>query len=129
MARTALPLSFADGDRELGGEVLVAEVGPSIVAFTTSCAALGLSLAAAYVGHDEADELLVAEALTVGSGAPELLERRVRVDGGTLTYERRRMLYEHVQRVQGLCFEHLGCQLQIRGLDRAARELDPLAAR
>src|SRR5215207_4837888 len=127
MRRAPLPIRFHLEGRPVGGEVLALRGGPRILVLTTNCAHLDLSLHASYVGDDRLDVILVSEAAEMGDSGPELYRRELADAAGTFTYQRRRLLYDHLQRVQGFAFEYGYVELQIDGVDAAAGELDPLA--
>lgn len=131
MSRSALPLRFSAGRRRLEGETLVVDdSGPWVVNLATTLPGLELSLTSLYLGHDRGEQTLVGELVDVGlAGQPPALERRrVSLGAGAFTYERRAFLYDHLGRVQNLAAERCRVELRIRGAERAAAELDPLAA-
>lgn len=126
MVRTPLPVAFVrDADR-VSGETLVADVGSDVLILTSCSAALDMELRSAYLGGDDTEEVLVAEAWAVGQRPTELASRRLDDTGRMLIYERRRALYDHLQRLQDLALQ-LGDQLSFDGVDAAAEQLDRLA--
>lgn len=126
MARRPLPVEFVRGTDQVSGETLVADVGGDVLVLTSCSDDIGLELRSAYLGADDTEEVLVAEAWAVGSRATELGWRRLADAGRMLIYERRRALYDHLQRLQDLALQR-GDQLSFDGVDAAADQLDRLA--
>jgi hypothetical protein len=125
MVRTPLPVAFVRDEDRVSGETLVADVGSDVLVLTSCSAALDLELRAAYLGGDDTEEVLVAEAWAVGHRPTELGSRRLGDATRMLVYERRRALYDHLQRLQDLALQ-LGYQLSFDGVDAAADQLDRL---
>jgi hypothetical protein len=125
--RTALPIRFSLDGRPLAGETLGLDAGAQILVLTSCSAELGIELRSAYLGGEGAGELLVAESGVLGAGPAELTTRRLEsADADTHTYERRLLLYDHLQRLQDLA-RGGGWALAFEGVDSAAAQLDPLA--
>jgi hypothetical protein len=126
MVRTPLPVAFVrDADR-VSGETLVADIGGDVLVLTSCSADLDLELRSAYLGGDDTEKVLVAEAWSIGRRPTELASRRLDDAARMLIYERRRALYDHLQRLQDLALQ-LGEQLSFDGVDAAADQLDRLA--
>lgn len=126
MVRTLLPVEFVRGTDQVSGETFVADVGGDVLVLTSCSDDIGLELRSAYLGGDDTEEVLVAEAWAVSSRATELGSRRLADAGRMLIYERRRTLYDHLQRLQDLALQR-GDQLSFDGVDAAADQLDRLA--
>jgi hypothetical protein len=126
MARMSLPVEFVRGEDRVGGETFVADVGGDILVLTSCSDEIGLELRSAYLGGDDTEEVLVGEAWAVGSRSTELASRRLVDVRRLLIYERRRALYDHLQRLQDLALQR-GDQLSFDGVDAAADQLDRLA--
>ena len=126
MPRTALPIRFSLDGRPLAGETLHVDAGAQVLVLTScSAEALGIELRSAYLGAEGREELLVAESAVLGSSPAEFSTRRLEVAGDSHTYERRRLLYDHLQRLQDLA-QAGGRALAFEGVDAAAAQLDPL---
>lgn len=93
----------------------------------TSCSAeLGIELRSAYLGGEGRDEVLVAESAVVGAAPAELSSRSLADAAGALADERRRLLYDHLQRLQDLALAD-DRPLSFVGVAEAAAGLDPLS--
>lgn len=128
MVRTSLPLRFRAEDRDVQGETLFAEVGGDVLVLTSCSPELGLELRSAYVAGPDIDEIQVAEASAVRTERTHLDHRLIEDAPGALIQEKRRLLYDHLNRLQDLALE-AGCALSFDQVDRAAGVLDPLAPR
>lgn len=126
MPRTALPIRFALDGRPLGGETLHSDAGAQVLVLTSCSAELGIELRSAYLGGEGREELLVAESAVLGAGPAEFSTRRLEGARDSHTYERRRLLYDHLQRLQDIARAG-GWALAFEGVDAAAAQLDPLA--
>jgi hypothetical protein len=124
--RTPLPIRFSLDGRPLTGETLHVDAGANVLVLTSCSAELGIELRSAYLGGEGREELLVAESAVLGAGPAELTTRRLEAAGDAHTYERRRLLYDHLQRLQDLARD-AGRSLAFEGVDAAAAQLDPLA--
>ncbi len=124
MALTALPITFTVDGTPIGGETLISEAGASVLVFTSTSAALGIELRSAYLEGEQSASVLVAESGVIGGEAAELRSRLLRVGEGALTFERRRLLYDHLQALQDLA-ARAGCRLGFDRLNGAVRALDP----
>lgn len=124
MALTALPITFTVDGTPIGGETLVSEAGASVLVFTSSSAALRIELRSAYLEGEQSASVLVAESGVIGGEAAQLRSRLLRVGEDALTFERRRLFYDHLQALQDLA-ARAGCRLGFDRLDVAARALDP----
>jgi hypothetical protein len=125
VTRTQIPLRFRAFGREVSGATLFSDGADRVLVLASTSAELRIELRSVYLGGDENPTVLVAEAATA-PGEPARLTHRVIEDAnGILVYERRRALYDHLQRFQELAAA-AGCgELQITGVDDAAREIDP----
>ncbi|MFN8164444.1 MAG: hypothetical protein U0R26_11595 [Solirubrobacterales bacterium] len=108
----------------MGGETLVTEAGASVLVLTSCSATLGIELRSAYLEGERSATVLVADSGVIGGEPAELHSRLLEVGEDALTYERRRLLYDHLQALQDLA-ERAGHRLGFDGLDEAARALDP----
>lgn len=126
MPRAALPIRFRLDGRPLSGETLCLDAGGRVLVLTSCSAELGIELRSAYLGGERRGELLVAESAVLGSGPAELSTRRLEAAVDAHTYERRRLLYDHLGRVQDLA-EQAGLALAFEGVEEAALEIDPLS--
>lgn len=124
MARGLLPIAFSAGGAPIGGETLVTEAGASVLVFTSASAALGIELRSAYLEGERNASVLVADSGVIGGQAAELGSRLLALGEEALTYERRLLLYDHLQALQDLA-DRVGHRLAFDGLDEAARVLDP----
>jgi hypothetical protein len=128
MLRMPLPLCFMVGEREVSGETLHCDASASILILTSCSAQLGLELRSAYLSGEGRGEILVAESAVLGVEPAELGSRLLDEAGGALIDERRRLLYDHLQRLQDLAHGG-GWALSFNGVEDAAAKLDPLAPR
>jgi hypothetical protein len=126
MPRTPLPIRFSLDGRRLAGETLHVDAGAQVLVLTSCSAELGIELRSAYLGGEGSQELLVAESAVLGTGPAKLSTRRLEAAVDAHTYERRRLLYDHLQRLQDLALRD-GYALGFKGVDTAAARLDPLA--
>jgi hypothetical protein len=124
MARTALPLTFSVDGVPIGGETLVAEAGASVLVFTSTSATLGIELRSVYLDGERTSSVLVGESGVTGGERAQLGSRLLALAEGTLTSERRRLLYDHLQAFQDLA-DRAGHRLGFDGVDAAAGSLDP----
>jgi len=120
------PIRFLVDDRSVAGETLYLDAGAQVLVLTTCSAELGLELRSTYLGGEGRDEVLVAESAVFGAGPAELSTRSLEAAGDTHTYERRRLLYDHLGRLQDLA-GNAGHALAFEGIETAAAELDPLS--
>lgn len=125
MPRTALPIRFLVDDRPVAGETLHLDAGAQVLVLTSCSAELGIELRSAYLAGEGRDELLVAESAVLGGGPAELSPRSLESAGDTHTYERRRLLYDHLGRLQDLARAG-DWVLGFDGIEEAAAQLDPL---
>jgi hypothetical protein len=126
MPRTPLPLRFLIADRQVDGETLHCDAGASVFVLTSCSADLGLELRSVYLAGEGRDEVLVAESAVIGAGPAELSSRSLAGAAGALVDERRRLLYDHLQRLQDLALvAHR--PLSFAGVAAAAAQLDPLS--
>src|SRR4029077_182665 len=102
MPRTPLPLRFLLGDRRVSGETLPCDAGASLTVLTSCSAELGLELRSVYLAGERREEILVAESAVLGAGPADLGPRLLAEAGGALVDNRRRLLYDHLQRLQDL---------------------------
>jgi hypothetical protein len=133
--RERLPIRFRLDGRPLSGETLCLDADARVLVLT-SCSAelgielrsaeLGIELRSAYLGGERRGELLVAESAVLGAGPAEFLTRYLDDEAEAHTHERRRLLYDHLGRLQDLAREG-GWDLAFEGLDAAAAQLDPHA--
>lgn len=126
MPRDPLPIRFRLDGRPLGGETLCLDAGARVLVLTSCSAELGIELRSAYLGGERRGELLVAESAVLGAGPAEFLTRYLDDGAEAHTHERRRLLYDHLGRLQDLAREG-GWDLAFEGVDAAAAQLDPLA--
>ena len=124
--RDRLPIRFLADGRPIAGETLRLDAGAAVLVLTSCSAELGIELRSAYLAAEGRDELLVAESAVLGAGPAELSTRRLEAAGGACTYERRRLLYDHLQRLQDLAAQ-VDLALAFDGVDAAAVQLDPLS--
>ena len=126
MPRAALPIRFSVDSRLLAGETLYLDAGADVLVLTSCSAEPGIELRSVYLAGEGRDELLVAESAVLGAGPGELSTRRLEAAGDACTYERRRLLYDHLQRLQDLA-ARIDFSLGFEGVDAAAARLDPLS--
>jgi hypothetical protein len=125
--RDPLPIRFSLDGHPLAGETLHSDAGAQVLVLTSCSAELGIELRSAYLGGEGRGELLVAESAVLGAGPAELSTRRLEAaDADAHTYERRRLLYDHLQRLQDVARAG-GWALGFEGIDAAAAQLDPIA--
>lgn len=123
MSRTCLPLTFHVNGRRLAGETLFVEAGAAVLVFTSCSSELGLELRGAYL-EGGGGRMLVAESAVLSPNAPELRSRHLEGVEEVLTYQRRRVLYDHLQALQDLAAT-AGVSLAFEGIEAAAAALDP----
>jgi hypothetical protein len=128
MLRTPLPLRFLLGDCQVSGETLHCDAGASLTVLTSCSAELGLELRSAYLAGEGRDEVLVAESAVIGTEPAELGSRLLTEAAGALVDDRRRLLYDHLQRLQDLALDG-DRTLSFAGVAEAAARLDPLSLR
>lgn len=109
----------------MSGETLVLEAGAEVLVLTSCSADLGIELRTAYLGGEGQDDLLVAESAVVGADPAELGSRWLSDAREALNSQRRRILYDHLQRLQDLALE-AGHALSFDGVELAVAQLDPL---
>jgi hypothetical protein len=124
--RAALPICFLVDDRPVAGETLHVDAGAQVLVLTSCSAELGIELRSAYLGGQGRDELLVAESAVLGAGPAEFFTRRIDDSGDVHTYERRSLLYDHLQRLQDIAAA-AGRSLAFEGVGDAAAQFDPLS--
>jgi hypothetical protein len=124
MGRTPLPINFTLDGAPVGGETLFTAAGASVLVFTSTSAGLGIGLRSAYLEGERSASLLVAESGVIGGKSATLGSRFLAAGTDTLTAERRRVLYDHLQALQDLA-ERAGHRLGFDGVDAAADDLDP----
>ena len=126
MPRDPLPIRFLVDGRPLTGESLYLDAGANVLVLTSCSAKLGIELRSAYLAGEGRDELLVAESAVLGAGPAELCTRRLESAPEAHSNERRRLLYDHLQRLQDLAAQ-ADLALAFDGVDAAAVQLDPLS--
>lgn len=109
----------------MSGEVLHIDAGAQVLVLTSCSAELGIELRSAYMGGEGREQLLVAESAVLGAGPAEFSTRYLEGAIDAQTYERRRLLYDHLQRLQDLALAG-GWSLVCEGVDAAAARLDLL---
>lgn len=124
MAPFPLPITFVADGMSVGGETLVTEAGASVLVFTSTSAALAIELRGSYLEGEGSASVLVAESGISGGGPAALGSRSLEVGEEALTFERRLLLYDHLQALQDLA-ERAGYRLAFERLDAAASVLDP----
>lgn len=124
MAPVPLPITFLADGMSVGGETLVTEAGASVLVFTSTSAALGIEVRGAYLEGEGSASVLVAESAVIGGGPAALGSRSLKVGNEALTFERRLLLYDHLQALQDLA-SRAGYRLGVDGVDAAATALDP----
>jgi len=124
MSRASLPVRFLLDGRSLAGEVLYTDAGAKVLVLTSCSADLGLELRSVYLGGEGCDELLVAESAVIREDPTVLSTRRLENAEDSHLLERRRLLYDHLQRLQDLALEE-GLNVGFAGVDAAAARLDP----
>ena len=126
MPRDPLPIRFLVDGRPVAGETLYLDAGANVLVLTSCSSELGIELRSAYLAGEGCDELLVAESAVLGAGPAELSTRRLEAAGDTHTYEPRRLLFDHLGRLQDLAGD-AGHALAFEAVEAAAVELDPLS--
>ena len=116
------------GDRPVAGETLAVGAGPQVFVLTSCSAALGLELRSAYLGAERGDQVLVAESAVVLGAPGAHFSRYIEQPEEAFLDERRRLLYDHLQRLQELALE-IGLELAFAGIDRASTTIDANAPR
>jgi len=124
MTSISLPIAFSVDGVAVGGETLLTEAGASVLVFASCSAALGIELRGAYLAGEDSPSLLVAESGVIGGDPAELGSRLLGGGEDALTYERRRLLYDHLQAFQDLA-DRAGHRLCVDGVDDAVAILDP----
>jgi hypothetical protein len=124
VSRNSLPLTFRVDGHSVGGETLFVEAGAAVLVFTSCCAGLGIELRSAYLDGGRGGEVLVAESAVLAGDAAELKSRRLEDVEEVLTYQRRRLLYDHLQALQDLA-ALAGLSLAFDRIEAAAAVLDP----
>lgn len=124
MPRSPLPIRFSLDGRPLAGESLYLDAGANVLVLTSCSAELGIELRSAYLAGERRTEVLVAESAVAGPA--ELSTRRLEDAGDAHVDQRRRLLYDHLQRLQDLA-EQVDLALAFEGVDAAAARLDPLS--
>ena len=127
MPRIALPIRFRLDSRSVSGETLVLEAGAEVLVLTSCSADLGIELRSAYLSGEEHADLLVAESGVIRAAPAELGSRWLPDAREALNSQRRRVLYDHLQRFQDLALE-AGHALSFDGVEPAVAQLDPLGA-
>ena len=112
--------------RTVRGETLAAGAGAQVFVLTSCSAELGLELRSAYLGAERRDHVLVAESAVVLGEPGAHFSRYIEQPEGALLDERRRLLYDHLQRLQELALE-IGIELAFAGIDRASAMIDATA--
>lgn len=128
MSRARLPITFLLDRRVVGGETLESSAGAQVFVLTSCSSELGLELRSAYLGAERSDRVLVAESAVVLGEPGELFSRYIEQPEEALLEQRRRLLYDHLQRLQELALE-IGLELAFAGIDRAVVAIDPSAPR
>lgn len=126
MARSALPIRFSLDGRRLAGETLYLDAGANVLVLTSCSSELGIELRSVYLAGEDREELLVAESAVVGAGPAELCTRHLEAAPDAHVDQRRRLLYDHLQRLQDLAAQ-VGLALAFEGVDVAASRLDPFS--
>jgi hypothetical protein len=125
MDRTALPLRFAVAGRQVRGVTLHADGADQLLVLATTFPDLVFEFRSVYIGGEGITEVMISEAMTFDEGPTRFNQRRLSDASAALVFERRRALYDHLQRLQGLIAEEQLGELRIEGIDEAVRELDP----
>jgi hypothetical protein len=124
--REPLPIRFRLDGRPLSGETRCLDAGAAVLVLTSCSAELGIELRSAYLAGEGSAELLVAESAVLGAGPSELSTRRLDDEAESHTHQRRRLLYDHLGRLQDLARE-CDRDLAFEGTGAAAAQLDPHA--
>jgi hypothetical protein len=124
VSRTRLPISFRVPGRSVGGETLYVEAGAAVLVIISCSAELGLELRGAYLDGGVSGEILVAESAILRWGSADLKSRYLQDARDTHTFQRRRLLYDHLQALQDLA-ALADVRLAFDGVEAAAAALDP----
>lgn len=124
MTSIALPIVFAADGASVGGETLLTDAGASVLVFASCAAAVGIELRGAYLAGEGNRSLLVAESSVIGDEPAVMRSRSLHIPEEAITYQRRLLLYDHLQAFQDLA-DRAGRRLGVDGLDAAALVLDP----
>ena len=125
MSRERLPLRFVADGRDVNAVTVFADGADQLLVLATTSPDLLIELRSVYIGGDGTDEVLVSEAATGPEGPTIFATRRLGSSAGILVFERRRVLYDHLQRLQELAAEAHTSGLEVRDLDAAAAMIDP----
>ena len=125
MGRIELPLQFRLCGHNVSGVTLYADEADRVLVLASSSADLRIELRSAYLGGDDNPQVLVAEASTLPGEPTQLTHRALEDAAEVLVYERRRALYDHLQRLQELVAAASYGELEVTGVDKAVSELDP----
>jgi hypothetical protein len=128
VSRTLLPIRFLLGGRAVRGETLESSAGDQVFVLNSCSSDLGLELRSAYLGAERTDCVLVAESAVARGEPGRLFSRYIEQPEEVLLDERRRLLYDHLQRLQELALE-IGLELAFAGVDRASAMIDVAAPR
>jgi hypothetical protein len=128
VSRAPLPITFLLDGHSVGGETLQSSAGAQVFVLTSCSAELGIELRSAYLGAERSDRVLVAESTVVLGEPGKHFSRYIEQPEEALLEERRRLLYDHLQRLQELALE-IGFELAFAGIDRAIVAIDPSAPR
>lgn len=124
MARIRLPITFVIKGDPIGGETLCTSAGARVLVLTSCWAQAGIELRSAFVGGERRDQILVAESAVLAGEAAELSSRLLELREVSVLDERRRLLYDHLQRLQELALSS-GVELAFAGVEEAILILDP----
>jgi hypothetical protein len=127
--RIPLRLSFTIDGRAVSAETLYCPVQAEMLVLTSCSAELDVELRSAYLAGSDTAEVLVAEAWVMGEEPTQLGSRRLGHSPRMLIRERRRALYDHLQRFQDLAAQAGRRGLQVEGVDLASGHLDRLVSR
>lgn len=123
-----MPITFLLDRRAVGGETLQSSAGAEVFVLTSCSAELGFELRSAYLGAERSDRILVAESAVLLGEPGNLFSRYIQQPEEALLDERRRLLYDHLQRLQELALE-IGVELAFSRIDRASAMIDAAAPR
>lgn len=121
--RQCLPITYRLGQRRVSGTTTYADVGASVLVLTSCSAELGLELRSVYLAGERRGKVLVAASGLLGTEPAQLFSRLIADPGEALVYERRRLLYDHLQALQDLAVRG-GLELAVDGVDAAVAALD-----
>jgi hypothetical protein len=124
--RIPLRLSFTIDGRAVPAETLYCPVQAEMLVLTSCSAELDVELRSAYLAGSDTAEVLIAEAWVMGDEQTQLGSRRLGHAPRMLIRERRRALYDHLQRFQELAAQAGRPGLQVEGVDLASGHLDRL---